>query len=84
MLFRSPDIMAIGTEHVAFKYPWEAAVFFWDTKNLNDLADAMNTTYIPNDLYPITAMVNKEMIDDEYQKRENAYKMWMMNYTIPN
>lgn len=58
--------------------------FFWDTKNLNDLADAMNTTYIPNDLYPITAMVNKEMIDDEYQKRENAYKMWMMNYTIPN
>lgn len=79
-----PDIMAIGTEHVAFKYPWEAAVFFWDTKNLNDLADAMNTTYIPNDLYPITAMVNKEMIDDEYQKRENAYKMWMMNYTIPN
>lgn len=44
----------------------------------------MNTTYIPNDLYPITAMVNKEMIDDEYQKRENAYKMWMMNYTIPN
>lgn len=77
-----PDIINVGTEHVAFTYPWETAVFFWDRENLNSLADAMNTTYTPEDLRPITAVVNKKMSEDEYQKRESAYKKWMMNYTI--
>jgi len=78
-----PDILTLGAEYVAMTYPWEAAVFFWDHNNLNSLADTMNTTYTAGDVYSITAKVNLKMTQDEYQKRETAYKDWMMNYTIP-
>lgn len=78
-----PDILNLGTEHVAFTYPWEAAVYFWDSNNMNGLADAMNTTYTVGDIKPITAKVNLKMSTSEYQKREDAYKDWMTNYTIP-
>lgn len=78
-----PDILNLGAEYVAFTYPWEAAVFFWDNNNINNVADTMNLTYTVGDVKPITAIVNLKMTAAEYQKREDCYKDWMTNYTIP-
>ncbi len=43
----------------------------------------MNPTYTVGDVKPITAIVNLNMTAAEYQKREDCYKDWMTNYTIP-
>lgn len=83
LIKNDPDILNLGAEYVAFTYPWEAAVFFWDNNNLNSVADTMNPTYTVGDVKPITAIVNLNMTAAEYQKREDCYKDWMTNYTIP-
>lgn len=70
------NITKKGAEYVAMNYPWEAAVFFWTKTNLNSKADS-------GDIHKVTAVVNKYMKPDEYQKRKDAYDLWMKNYTFP-
>ena len=77
------DIVDKGAEYVAMTYPWEAAVFFWDTNNLNSIADTMSSTYVSGDINKITAVVNLNMSTAEYAKRDSAYKNWVTNYIMP-
>ncbi len=65
-----------GAEYVAMNYTWEAAVFYWNKNNLNSKADT-------GDIHKVTAVVNKKMSNKEYQKREEAYDLWMKNYIYP-
>ncbi|HHX66909.1 MAG TPA: hypothetical protein GX708_02490, partial [Gallicola sp.] len=66
-----------GAEYVAVNYTWEAAVFYWTKNNLNSKADT-------GDIHKVTEVVNKYMKPHEYQKRKDAYDLWMKNYTLPN
>jgi predicted chitinase len=70
------DITKKGAEYVAMSYPWEAAVFYWSKNNLNSKADTGN-------IHAVTAVVNQDMSNDEYKKREDAYDTWNKKYVFP-
>jgi predicted chitinase len=69
------NITGIGTEHVAFNYPWHSAVFFWAWRGLNSLADAENNR-------EITRRVYGSGHDNHYLPRRQIYDRWMRDFSL--
>jgi predicted chitinase len=81
-----PNIMAKGSEYVAFNYPWEAAVFFWATNRLNAKADEIPTGNKKEGIRVITRIVtgasNPVTLELKTQVRFEAYEQWENGYTL--
>jgi predicted chitinase len=70
------NIVNIGTEHVAFNYPWHAAAFYWDRDNLNRLADI-------EDIRGITRIVKGPgSTEGDFTIRRGNYDRWMRDFSI--
>ena len=70
------NILDIGTEHVAFNYPWHAAVFYWNRDNLNRLADT-------GDIREITRKVKgPRSTEKDFTDRTRNYDRWMRDFTL--